>query len=106
MNVLSNETYKQHRNLSRYTLVPIFYNQLDKKYQPGFPMQLSRNILHINHLVKAGDTLDNLSLYYYGNPTYYWIIADFNDILDPFKELVVGYKLKIPTFSEITFNEV
>lgn len=106
MDILSNETYKQYKNLSRYTLVPIFYNKVDKKYQPGFPMQLNKDIVHIEHKVLPGDTLDNLSLYYYGNPTYYWIIADYNNILDPFKELVVDDKLKIPTFSEITFNEV
>ena len=105
MDILRNETYPQHSNLSRYTLVPIFYNTLDKIYQPGFPVQLSKDILHIKHKVVAGDTLDSLSLWYYGNPTYYWIIADFNDILDPFVPLSVGEYIKIPTFSEITFNE-
>lgn len=106
MDILSNETYRQYSNLSRYTLVPIFYNKMDKVYQPGFPMQLSREIVHINHIVYPGDTLDSLSLYYYGNPTYYWVIADYNNILDPFEPLTVGEKLQIPTFSEITFNEV
>lgn len=106
MNILSNETYKQHSNLSRYTLVPIFYNKLDKKYQPGFPMGLKRDLLSIQHKVVAGDTLDSMSLYYYGNPTYYWIIADYNNILDPFLPLTVGEILYVPTFSTIEFEEV
>ena len=50
-----------------------------------------------------GDTWDNLSLLYYGNPTYYWVICSFNRVQDPFKELVVGEKIKIPTISVIKF---
>ena len=106
MDILSNETYKQYNNLSRYTLVPIFYNKLDKKYQPGFPMRLDKSTLCINHKVEAGDTLDSMALFYYGNPTYYWIIADFNDIMDPFLPLTVGETLKVPTFSSLVFYEV
>ena len=106
MDILSNETYKQYNNLSRYTLVPIFYNKLDKKYQPGFPIRLDKSTPSIIHKVKQGDTLDSMSLYYYGNPTYYWIIADYNDILDPFLPLVEGDILKVPTFSSLVFYEV
>jgi len=98
MDILSNETYKQHSNLSRYTLVPIYYNKLDKKYQPGFPMRLRKDIPYIKHTIQSGDTLDSLSLYYYSNPTYYWIIADFNNIFDPFLPLIVGEQILIPTF--------
>ena len=106
MNILSNETYKQHNNLSRYALVPIFYNKLDKTYQPGFPMRLRKDIPYIKHIIKAGDTLDSLSLYYYSNPTYYWIIADYNNIFDPFLPLVVGEQILIPTFQQLEFLEV
>jgi len=106
MDILSNETYKQHNNLSRYTLVPIFYNKLDKIYQPGFPMRLDKNTPFVKHKVVVGDTLDSIALYYYGNPTYYWIIADFNDILDPFLPLKVDEYISIPTFQQLTFYEV
>lgn len=106
MDILSNETYKQHNNLSRYAIVPIFYNKLDKRYQPGFPMRLEKQTSFVKHEIKSGDTLDSLALYYYGNPTYYWIIADFNDILDPFLPLIVGQIINIPTFQALTFYEV
>ena len=68
-------------------------------------MELNRELVHIKRIVKPGDTLDNLALYYYNNPTYYWIISDYNNILDPFEPLTVGEELLIPTFSEISFNE-
>lgn len=69
-------------------------------------MRLNDNIPFVNHKIESGDTLDNIALYYYGNPTYYWMIADFNGILDPFMPLVVGTTIKIPTFQQITFLEV
>jgi nucleoid-associated protein YgaU len=51
-----------------------------------------------------GDTLDTLALYYYNNPTYFWVIADFNRIQDPYADLVVDSVLRIPTFSNIAFD--
>lgn len=69
-------------------------------------MRLEKQTSFVKHKIKSGDTLDSLALYYYGNPTYYWIIADFNDILDPFLPLVVGEIISIPTFQALTFYEV
>ena len=58
----------------------------------------------VSHKVVEGDTLDTLALYYYNSPTYFWIIADFNNILDPYAELKTGSILKIPTFSNVEFD--
>ena len=41
-------------------------------------------------------TLDVIALQQYGSPLLYWMIADFNDMLDPTVVLPVGTKLKIP----------
>ena len=62
-------------------------------------MRLEKNLPNIKHTVISGDTLDSIALFYYGNPTYYWMIADYNDILDPFSPLTVGTVLYVPTFS-------
>lgn len=48
------------------------------------PKYLQKTSSYKLHTVEVGDTLDTLALFYYGNPTYYWIIADYNDIFDPF----------------------
>ena len=42
--------------------------------------------------------------YYYNSPLLFWIIADFNQIQDPYKELVIGTLLKIPTYNAIQFD--
>ena len=56
------------------------------------------------YIVQKGDTLDSLALHYYNIPTLYWIIASFNHIQDPYKNLVVGSTLKIPSISNIEFD--
>jgi hypothetical protein len=46
-----------------------------------------------------------LALTYYNNPTYWWIIAYFNNITDPFIELISKYAtIKIPNISNIKFE--
>ena len=103
MDVLVDKSYKEYKRLSRYMNFPYYYNTLDKKYIYGTTAQLKDTTTHIIHIVKANDTFDSLALYYYGNPTYYWIICDFNHIQDPYQELVVGEEIKIPTFSMIEY---
>lgn len=103
--VLSEKYYKVYDRVSRYSVFPYYYNRLDEKYIYGITSQLKQeDTLYVSHTVKQGDTLDTLALYYYNNSTYFWIIADFNQILDPYKDLVLGTVLKIPTFNNIKFN--
>lgn len=42
---------------------------------------------------------DMLGYVFYGDPGFWWIIAQYNSILDPFVELVEGTLLLIPTLS-------
>lgn len=103
MDVLTNKSYKSYDRLSRYSNFPYYYNIVDNKYIYGVTAQLNDNTSYVVHVVKKNDTFDTLALYYYGNPTYYWIICDFNHIQDPFTELKQGDKIKIPTFSTIEY---
>ena len=41
--------------------------------------------------------LDILAQYYYNNERLWWVIAAFNNIIDPVREMYVGQKLKIPS---------
>lgn len=41
--------------------------------------------------------LDNISAIFFGEPRYWWLIAQFNNILDPATEIVAGRALRIPT---------
>lgn len=105
MSDIYNKQYKSYDKVSRYQVFPFYHNTHDNKYYYGITSHLnSEGSSFVAHRVKRGDTLDSLALYYYNNPTYYWIIADFNKIRDPFLDLEEGTLLRIPTFSNIAFD--
>lgn len=105
MSILTEKTFKQYDRVSRYSPFPYFYNSVDKRYVYGVTAQLNNsNTPFVAHQVKHGDTWDSLALYYYNNPTYYWIICDFNRVQDPFIEPTAGDTIRIPTFSAIYYD--
>lgn len=105
MDVLKDKQTKTYSYISRYSGFPFFYNTQDNKYIYGVTSQLDTNITYVAHPVIQSDTLESLSLKYYGRPDYYWIIADFNRIQDPFIKLIEHYEiLNIPSLSNITFE--
>lgn len=102
---IKNKEYKEYDRVSRYSVFPFYYVVEDNKYVYGITSHLKHdNVKYITHKVVRGDTLDSIALYYYNNPTYFWIVADFNHINDPYKELKIGQLLKIPTFSDVEFD--
>ena len=103
--IITNKQYRDYQKLSRYTSTPYYFNTVDERYFYGTSKNLKTTTPFRVHKVQDGDTLDSIALYYYNNPTYYWIIADFNRIRDPFKKLVIGSFLNIPTFSAIEFED-
>lgn len=106
MDVLLNKSYKSYDYLSRYLNFPYYYNSRDKKYIYGTTSQISKNISYYLYEVKDDDTLDSIALDVYNNPTYFWAIADFNNIQDPYLIPKVGDKIKIPLLSEIKYKEL
>lgn len=103
MATLINKSYKMYTGISRYNNFPYYYNTLDNKYIYGTTSNLRDDTPYSIHTVVQNDTLDSLALKYYNNPTYYWIIADFNRISDPYESLKIGTALKIPSFSAIEY---
>ncbi|MBO5712095.1 MAG: LysM peptidoglycan-binding domain-containing protein [Acholeplasmatales bacterium] len=105
MEILTNKQYKKYDYISRYSPMPIYYHNLDDKYITGIDKWLSNDTIYSEYIVQKGDTYDKLALRYYNNPTYYWIICSFNHIHDPFENPEPGSKLKIPSFSNLQFEE-
>lgn len=106
MDCLKDKNYKSYQYISRYTNFPYYYNTLDNKYVYGITSQLNKDVEYVLHKITQRDTLDSLSWKYYGRPDLYWIIADFNSIQDPFKELFNNYiTLKIPSLGNIAYKK-
>lgn len=52
----------------------------------------------IQHTVKDGETLQNIAFRYYGDSGKWYIIAEANGILNPFKELESGTLIRILSY--------
>lgn len=105
MDRLENKSSKTYPYISRYASFPYYYNTLDNKYIYGVTDHIDKNINYTVHKVNDYDTLDLLANSYYGRPDLFWIIADFNDIIDPLINLSEKFdSIKIPSLSDIHFG--
>ena len=102
--MLLNEQRKEYDYFSRYQNTSYYYDTRDDKYVMGITQWLDDTTPYIKHTVQRNDTYDTLALQYYNNPTYWWVIADFNRVLDPFIKPSVGIEIKIPIFSNLQFQ--
>ena len=103
MDVLKNKSYKDYSYTSRYESFPFYYNTADNKYIYGTTEWLSNSTAYTLHEIMPYDTLDSIALDAYNNPALYWVIADFNRILDPFEDLPVGEVLKVPVITGVRY---
>lgn len=46
--------------------------------------------------VEPEDTLHKIAYRFFGNSALWWVVARFNDVLDPFAELEPGTTLRLP----------
>lgn len=106
MDILTNKERKSYDYISRYSSVDFAYNTKDNKYMYMLAKHVSKNNSYILVPVSVDTNLDYLANKYYGRPDYFWLIADFNDILDPFLPLYGRFKeIKIPSISSIEFED-
>ena len=107
MDDLKNKRYLKSDYTNRYTGIPIYYNKRDNRELFGLSKNMIKNSAWVAHKVVPMDTLDKLALSYYNNPSYWWIIAYFNDIQDAFIKLSDKFKiLKIPNIRSLEFGDL
>lgn len=107
MDSLKNKKYNQYDYISRYAGTPVYYHIDDEKEITGLSKNMLKNVTWAVHKVVSTDTLDKLALTYYNNPTYWWVIAYFNDIQDAFINLKEHFDtLKIPSINGISFGDL
>lgn len=49
------------------------------------------------HIVEPGENLWNIAYHELGDAKYYWVIAEMNDIINPFEKLEAGEELILPS---------
>lgn len=70
MDTLRNKQFESYNYTSRYTAVPFYFDTLEGREVYGIGANMLKNISFVSHKVKSTDTLHNLALKYYNNPTY------------------------------------
>ena len=80
----------RYRSLSTYE-----YNGND---YPRRYARVSKSTPYFEIVATSPTTFDLIALQQYGSPLMYWLIADFNDYIDPTVTLPAGTKIKIPQF--------
>lgn len=106
MDTFKNKRYFDFNYTCRYTGVPYYYDTVKGEDVFGIGKQMRKDTAWVAHKVRPDDSLDSLALKYYNDPTYWWIIAYFNDIIDPFKTLKDKFDvIKIPSISSIEFKD-
>ena len=106
MDTLKNKQYATFNYLSRYTTVPFYFDTLKNRNVFGIGTNLKKDTEFVAYKVKQSDNLDLLALKYYNNPSFWWVIAYFNDIMDALTPLTVGTIIKIPSIASIEFGEI
>ena len=107
MDTLKNKNYVSFDYTSRYAKVPFYFDTLKNREIYGIGTNLKPTAEFVTHKVRGNDTLSSLALKYYNDPTFWWVIAYFNNVQDAFKPLAYKYStLKIPTIASIEFGRV
>jgi hypothetical protein len=106
MDTLKNKRYLDYGYIARGSGVPYYYDTLRDKTIMGIGKDIRKDTPYFTYEVKARDTLDSIALKHYNNPTYWWIIAMFNNIQDAFIDnLKEKYPiLQIPNIASIIFE--
>lgn len=105
MDKLKNRRVATYEYINRYAGVPYYFDPDRQRDVFGIGKQIRKDLPYFSHETKPGDTLDSLALTYYNNPTFWWAIAYFNNILDPFINLHKTMpSVKIPNISSIVFE--
>lgn len=81
--------------ISRYSSLST-YQARQGNTLPRKAARVSKNREYYIVEIEKPTTFDLLALQQYGSPLLYWLIADFNDYLDPDVTLQKGTKIKIP----------
>lgn len=107
MDTLTNKRYLQYDYRCRYSDTPVYFDHNKNRDVSGIGLAFIKDIPYVSHRVVSSDTLDNLALKYYNNPTYWWVIAYFNDIQNSFEKLIDRFDIiKIPNISAVEFGDI
>ena len=99
------KNYKQYNYISRYESFPYYYDEINNRYYYGLVANLSKNTPYAAYTVQNGDSYDSIAYDMYGSALFYWVICNFNNVMDCFENPEPGTILKLPSLNSIIFKE-
>jgi len=82
---------------SRYRYSTLIQTGADVFYGPRGRFSTAPSVDDAYYTVRAEDDLTRVAARMLGDARYWWVVADFNDIVDPFTSLVEGAELRVPS---------
>lgn len=96
---------KDRRRSNRYRKCPVYADKETGEYVLGTRdvTDIPKSTYDSYHKVNAYEAcrLDLIAYKYYNNQLLWWIIAQANDIHDPFNDVVPGMVLRIPNLTTL-----
>lgn len=77
--------------------IGVRYEDGDYSLETTFP-SMAYSESDKQHTIKEGETLQNIAYCYYKDSGKWYIIASANNIMNPFKDLVPGQIIRIPSY--------
>lgn len=87
--------------ITRYKETDSYEENGVKHYELIDPVNSEFRSNDIIYSVNNGDTLISISFDLYGDARYWWLLADFNKIFDPYEQLIAGTQLRAPSLKRI-----
>lgn len=53
------------------------------------------------YTTRVGDTYQKIAWTFFGTAEYWWVLCDYNDVLDPFAALAPGTVLRVPPQAKV-----
>lgn len=96
--------YKSYDYISRYESFPYYYDSTNNRYYYGLTSYLRNDTSYVLYEVKPGDSYDSIALDNYGCALFYWVILDFNRIMDAMTPPSPGTQLRLPSLNSIIYS--
>jgi nucleoid-associated protein YgaU len=87
--------FSRYRDTGKLTVGQSTYYSL--RQSTAYPLRNS----DVFYDVQPYDTLHKIAYLFFRNAELWWVVADFNDKIDPFEELVPGDVLRLPSSSRL-----
>lgn len=88
-------------SVSRYRNAPIIVQGQDTYFGPRPTYDASPRSDDRYYDVLPGDNFQRIAYRMLGDSRLWWVVADFNDIMDPFVELEPGSTVRVPSASRL-----